>query len=271
MERTTTIRGRHVRYLDAGQGQTLLLLHAFPLSADMWRPQFDQRPEGWRLVAPDYAGFGGSERFVGEPAAVASYALDAIALLDALGVHRFVVAGLSMGGYVAFAVVRQARMRLRGLVLADTRADADSDEARANRQSMMAALDERGVAAARDAMLPKLLAEENAAAHPELVATVRAMIERNAVGGVRDAVAALMTRPDSVPLLKDIACPALVLVGERDAITPVALHEQMHAALPNATLAVIPGAGHLANLERPAAFSAALGGFLAALPPDSHA
>lgn len=268
MERTTTIRGRRVRYLDAGQGQALLLLHAFPLSADMWRPQFDERPDGWRFVAPDYAGFGGSERFMGEPATVASYALDAIGLLDALGVSSFVAAGLSMGGYVAFAVARQARSRLRGLVLADTRADADSDEARANRQSMMAAIDERGVAAAREAMLPKLLAPENAEAHPELVATVRAMIDRNSAGGVRDAVAALMTRPDSTPLLEDITCPALVLVGEHDGITPVALHEQMHTALPNATLAVIPGAGHLSNLERPAAFSAALGGFLAALPPE---
>jgi 3-oxoadipate enol-lactonase len=268
MERTTTIRGRRVRYLDAGQGQALLLLHAFPLSADMWRPQFDERPDGWRFVAPDYAGFCGSERFLGDPLTMSSYALDTVALADALGIDRFVVAGLSMGGYAAFAVARLVRSRLRGIVLADTRADADSDEARANRQAMIGAIDERGVAAARDAMLPRLLAEDNAAEHPELVASVRSMIERNGAGGVRDAVAALMTRPDSTPLLREITCPALVIVGDRDAITPVALHEQMHAALPHSTLAVIAGAGHLSNLERPAAFSAALRGFLAALPPE---
>jgi 3-oxoadipate enol-lactonase len=262
MEHMVSVGGRRVRYLEEGAGEPLLLLHAFPLSARMWRPQLAAVPEGWRFIAPDLAGFGQSARRAGTPS-MDGFAADALALLDALGVGRVSVAGLSMGGYVAFGLLRAARERVRAIVLADTRAEADSDEARGNREKMLAALDEEGPTGVADAMIPKLLSPD---ADDELSAHVRRMIEANEAGGIRDAILALRDRPDSRPVLEGLDRPALVIAGDADQVTPVALHEAMHQALPQSSLVVLPGAGHLSNLERPSQFNTALAGFLLSLP-----
>jgi len=266
-EQHVTIAGRAVRYLEAGEGEPVLLIHAFPLSADLWRPQLAAPPPGWRLLAPDLRGFRGSGAGPGDVApqgdvTVDDYARDLIALLDHLKVARAVVGGVSMGGYVTFSLLRQAPDRVRALVLADTRPQADGEEGRAKRREMLALIERGGVEAVAGAMLPALVGRTSHNERPEVVAEVRRLVLANHPAAVRAAVSAMMTRSDSTPLLASIACPTLVVVGEEDVITPVADATALHDAIAGSRLAVLPEAGHLASLETPRAFDAALARFL---------
>jgi len=253
------VGGRRLSWLQSGQGDTVLLLHAFPLHAEMFAAQHASVPHGWRLVTPDFRGFGQS----GGPAAktVDDHADDVLALLRHLGIERAVIGGVSMGGYVAFALFRKAPQRFTALVLADTRADADNDEARTNRRRMQETAREKGVTAVADAMVAKLLGATSLAS-AELVARTRQLILPNSVDAVIDALDALRTRPDSTPLLASVACPTLVLVGEEDGVTPLPLADAIRNGIAGSTLTVVARAGHLANLEQPDTFNGALWSFL---------
>ncbi len=261
---------RTVRYLEAGSGRTCILIHAFPLSADQWLPQLARVPQGWRLVAPDVRGFRGvgqAYQDVGlDQATMATHAADVLQLMSHLDADTAVIGGLSMGGYVAMAVAKAAPRRLEGLVLADTRATADTEEGRAGRDAMIAKVHAEGVNAVAEGMLPKLLGETSKHEQPDLTEAVRELIMRNTPEAVISALGAMKTRPDSMPLLAELACPSLVICGEEDVITPMADSEAMADALRHATLVRIPRAGHLSNLEAPLAFNDALGRFLAGLP-----
>ena len=262
-----------MRYLEAGQGRPLVLLHAFPLSGDMWRPQLASLPPGWRGIAPDLRGFGGSSRDVtdGEHLVAApargmdDYARDVLALLTHLGIDRFVVVGLSMGGYVTFALWRLAALRLVGALLADTRSDADSEQVTAGREQMLQRLDSEGPRGIADVMVPRLLGASTRAHRPDVVAQVRRIIEATRPPAIADAIRGLMARPDSTAQLASMAMPVHLVAGREDELTPVALHEQMQARMPGATLTVIEGAGHLSNVEQPEAFTHALSAFLSRL------
>ena len=245
-----------------GRGSRSVLLHAFPLHAGMFAAQHEAVPHGWMLVTPDLRNLGHSS---GPPAtSVDDHADDVLALMRHLGIERAVVGGVSMGGYVTFALLRKAPQRCRALVLADTRAEADSEEARAGRVTMRETARRHGLSAVADAMIPKLLGTTSLAS-TALPSRVRELILSNAVGGVVDALDALRTRPDSTALLSTISAPAVVLVGEEDAVTPLPMAEAMRSRLANATLAVVPRGGHLANLEQSDAFNDALWAFLRAL------
>jgi pimeloyl-ACP methyl ester carboxylesterase len=260
---------RTVRYHESGSGRACVLIHAFPLSADQWLPQLERVPPGWRLIAPDVRGFRGIGDVypaIGlDRATMATHAADVLALMNHLDIDRAVVGGLSMGGYIALAVARVAPRRLDGLVLADTRAGADSEEGRAARDASMAKVRAEGVSAIADVMLPTLLGTTAQTEQPDLTLAVRALIERNTPEAVASALAAMKARPDSRDLLPQIACPTLVVCGEEDVLTPPAESHAMAAAIPSAELVLIPQAGHLANLESPMAFTAALNGFLSRL------
>jgi pimeloyl-ACP methyl ester carboxylesterase len=266
VERSFTSAGRAVRYLESGTGQPCVLLHAFPLSADMWRPQLEEPPPGWRLIAPDLRGFRGpsSPRVPPAPGALTmdDYAGDVVALFDALELPSAVVCGLSMGGYVAFAMWRLARTRIRGFVLADTRAGADSDEARARRRQMLDLLAEKGPAGIATAMLPGLLGGTTHRSRPALVAHVRELIEANPPEAIAAAIGALMNRPDSTPQLTEMTVPGKLIVGEQDTLTPPELSEEMRELLPDADLTIIYEAGHLSNLEVPWLFNGTLAAYL---------
>jgi pimeloyl-ACP methyl ester carboxylesterase len=248
-----------VRYLEAGQGRALVLLHAFPLSAEQWLPQMAQVPPGWRFIAPDLRGFGGVD-----PGPVAggitmdSYAADVLELMLHLEVPSAVVAGLSMGGYVALAVARRAPARLAGLVLADTRATADTLEGRAARDRMLAILERDGPDGVAREMLPKLTGVTSQRNQPDLHDAIRQIIVGNTPAGMAAAIRAMKERPDSSALLPTIACPTTVICGVEDVITVPTESESMHRAIPGARLALLPSAGHLANLENAEAFTAAL-------------
>jgi pimeloyl-ACP methyl ester carboxylesterase len=263
-EAFVTSGGRSRRYLEAGSGKAAVLIHAFPLNADMWRPQLEHPPAGWRLVAPDLPGFGPSES--GDvpdlPRSMDAAADDLGRLLDALGIGRAVIGGLSMGGYITFGFFRYRPERFAGAILADTRAGADTPEGRDGRQKMLELVRSRGSEAVADQMLPKLLSAKAPQDRPELVARVRQMIASTSAATIAAAIEAMMARPDSTPDLSRMAFPSAVIVGADDVLTPPAESEAMHHRLPESRLVVIPDAGHLSNLEAPGPFSQALAEFL---------
>jgi 3-oxoadipate enol-lactonase len=267
MSQHVTIGGRRLAYLEGGEsgGRAVVWLHAFPLTARMFADQLAAAPPGWRVIAPDLAGVGGSDDREQGAADLHDYAHDAVALIDALGVDRAVVGGVSLGGYVTLAVARLAPERLLGVILADTKAPADTAEAREGRTRMLDIVRDEGPAGVADEMLAKLLGETSRRERPAIVEQVRAMIQSNAAEGIRRAVLRLRDRPDATPGLAAIPVPALVLVGAEDAITPLGEAERLAAAIPRASLVVVPAAGHLANLENPGPFNAAVAAFLARL------
>jgi len=227
----------------------------------MWAPQFALASGGWHVVAPELRGMNGGAH---DPPAVSmdDYAGDLIDLLDALHVDEAVVAGLSMGGYAALAIFRHAARYVRGLVLADTRSPADTPEGIEGRKRMLALLAEKGASGVADEMLPRLVGETTRRERPDVIDDVRRMILDNSANAIAGAIRAMMTRPDSTPLLASIHCPTLILAGAEDVITPPSMAEDLRRGIPGAELVILPRAGHLANLEQPDAFTAALARFL---------
>lgn len=262
---------RTLAYLDsdpaASDKLVLVLAHAFPLGAQMWEPQFKGAFWGWRILAPDLRGFGGStdDRGDGVDPSIDDYADDVASLVREVAGAPVVLGGLSMGGYAAFAVMRRTPTLVRGLILADTRAGADSLEGRAARKAMLTLLEREGPQGVARDMMPKLLGATTREQNPDAEETVRRLIKRQSPNGIRDAIVRMMERPDSTPLLPAITIPALVIVGEEDTLTPPAESEAIAAALPNASLVRIAGAGHLSNVERSQAFEASVEDFLGGL------
>lgn len=249
-------------WLEAGAGWPAILLHAFPLNARMWRPQLERVPTGWRFIAPHLRGFGRTPlpaSDAGAAVTVAEYAADVFALMDALELDDGVIGGLSMGGYITFAMYRLAPARFTGMVLADTRPQADTPQAREARVQMRKLLAERGPAGVASEMVPKLFSPD---ADSETIDLARTLIESADGTGIDAALGALMDRPDSTPDLARISCATLIAAGEHDEITPLAEAQAMQRAVRRATLTVIPRAGHISSLEQPEFFSRGLGDFL---------
>ncbi|MFW5947748.1 MAG: alpha/beta fold hydrolase [Gemmatimonadota bacterium] len=262
---------------------TIVFVHGFPFDGSMWAPQLGALPDGWRGVAPDLRGFGESplngdltvstgRRLGGgiahpdEPVLTMTRLADDIAdVIRDESDGAAVVCGLSMGGYVTFELVRRHPDLVRGLVLADTRATADSDEARENRLLTARTARQQGARPVADGMIPKLLAPATREQRPGIGDAVRRMILGTPPATLVAALAGMACRRDSTGTLPGIRVPTLVIVGEEDAITPPDDARAMAAAIPDARLEVVPGAGHLSGMENPAAFNRALREFLDAL------
>ena len=261
-----TIGGKRIAYLSAqtpspGARQPplrhIIFLHAFPLNAAMWQPQLDAVPAGWRVIAPDYRGFGESS----PPAPAATMndlAGDVVDLLDHLEIHETIVAGCSMGGYVAFELLASAPNYVKGLVLIDTRAGADTEEGKAGRRKMIEKVGKEGARAIADDMTPKLLGASTERDRPDLVTHVHAMIAATDPKAIAMAINAMMGRKDMTPSLGAIKVPTLIIAGAEDTLMPAAAMQQMHAAIKGARFHTIDAAGHLPSLEQAAAFDAAL-------------
>ncbi|HXK09152.1 MAG TPA: alpha/beta fold hydrolase [Vicinamibacteria bacterium] len=257
-----TIDGAPIEYEVSGKGPAVLLLHAFPLGLFMWDAQAEALAPTHRVIRFDARGFGGSPVGTG-PLTMERIADDGAALLDHLGIERAVVGGCSMGGYAAFAFVRRHPQRLAGLVLQDTRAGADTAEAKANRAALAEKVLADSPKAAVDAFLPKLVGETTHRERPALVAHLEERILGTSPPGIANALRGLAARADSRETLPTISVPTLVLVGAEDALTPPSEGALLAAAIRGARLDVIPRAGHLANLENPGALNEALVAFLA--------
>lgn len=265
---TCQSRGRRLAYAEAGAGEPLLLLHAFPLSKEMWEPQLAALAGSCRCLAPDFPGFGDSEPPpTGGDSGMSELAVDAVALLDHLGIGRAVVCGLSMGGYAALALCEAHPERVRALVLADTRSGADALEAREKRLATALEVEEKGAGVLVESMVPRLLGAGTLAGNPELRRWVERRIAAASPAGIAAAQRGMAARPDRGMVLAGLRAPVLILVGEEDVLTPPEESRRMQREAPGSELVVLPGAGHLSNLEQPEAFNRALGGFLARLPP----
>ena len=240
--------------------RTLVLVHAFPMGTGMWRDQLTAVPE-WRIVAPPLPGFDGHPLV--EPRTIDAYARDLLATLDTMGIERAVFGGLSMGGYVLFGVLRQAPERVAGLILADTRTSIDNPERRAARERSIVKARDEGPRAIADEMLPGILGPTTHAERPDVVARTRALVEAQPAETIAAALEAMMTRPDSADVLERVDVPSLIIVGAEDTVTPPSDAEFMQQRLRRSRVVVIPRAGHMANLEAPEAFNAAMRDFLA--------
>jgi len=249
------------RDLGEGTGDPLVLLHAFPLNGRMFEAQMAAFSSDRRVVAPDYPGFGRSPRTPAQPD-VRYYAEAVRSLLDRLGLERVVLGGVSMSGYVAFECMRLFPERASALVLANTRPDPDTDEARETRKEMALRVAQEGVEVLAELQMDRLLAPATRENDQDLVERVRAMILENSPDGAVAALGAMRERPDSTPLLAEIAVPTLVVGGEEDSISSPEVMARMAERIPDSRHVSLPRSGHLSNLEAPEEFDAALKAFL---------
>lgn len=250
----TQVNGITIAYSDRGTGLPIVFLHAFPLNRSMWARQEATLSSQFRVITIDLRGHGESDaplwRYTLEQSAD-----DVCALLNQLSIQQAIFTGLSMGGYILFAFYRKYAVRVKGLILADTKAQADTAEGKDGRFQMAQTAYKKGPSAIADIMLPKLLSPATIQTNPDLARQVRAMIEGNQISGIAGDLMAMAERPDSIPLLKQITCPTQIIVGELDQATPPSDAKLMADQIPNAHLAIIPNAAHLANLEQPEAFN----------------
>ncbi|HMN10488.1 MAG TPA: alpha/beta fold hydrolase [Gemmatimonadaceae bacterium] len=247
-------------YDDVGQGEPIVFLHGSPHTRPLGTPPPPPRGGGALPTPPARGGWGGPR--APPPYSMDQYADDVAALLAALGIGPAVICGLSMGGYVAMAFWRRHRARVQGLVLMDTRAGSDPPEGRARRDEMIALARERGSAAVADAMITGMVGKRTREKCPEVVDEVHRMLASAPVEGVIGGLQALRDRPDSTATLGTIDVPALIVVGSDDVLTPPSEAALMHAAIRGSTLEIIADAGHVANVERPAAVNHVLAEFL---------
>ncbi len=255
------INGINLAYSDQGRGMPLVFLHAFPFNRTMWEPQLNALSSRFRVVTVDLRGHGESD------APLWRYTLDLFAddvrgLLDHLSIQQAVLIGLSMGGYLIFSFYRRFADRVKGLVLADTRAEPDSPEQTAWRFRLAQRAYQEGAGAVAAEMLPKLLAPTSYQTNPSLFQKVRAIMVGSQISGIVGDLMAIAERSDAVPLLSTITCPTLVLAGEMDALTTPADNQRIADGISGARFTIIPSAGHLSNLEQPEVFSEAVRTFL---------
>ena len=235
----------------------VLLLHAFPLSASMWKPQLEALGKaGFAVIAPNAFGIEGSEERNGWT--FTDYAHELAELLASLKVERVTVVGLSMGGYQAFEFYRLYPGKTASMVLCDTRAEADAPAARSAREEFIHAVEVKGAEEAAGRMIPNYFTAETYIGKPELVAEAAAMIGEQSATVIIAAMRAIMMRSDATPLLAAINCPVLVLCGAADKLTTPETAESIHSLIPGSELRLLAGAGHISNMEQPEAFNKAL-------------
>lgn len=247
--KTESINGTTLHYNERGGGPALALIHGFPLDSRVWEAQVDALSSDFRIIAPDLRGFGQSRSNDGFT--MESLADDLHELLEKIGALPCVLAGLSMGGYAALAYVKKYPTDLRGLILVDTRAEGDSPQGKEGRGKMIELVRSEGSAAVANQMMPKMIADADAAGRPQLVKQLRQIMESCPPGTIENALVAMRDRPDFTDDLPSIPVPTLILVGESDAITPPATAESMQKQIPGAALEIIPGAGHMTPMEQP--------------------
>lgn len=269
-----TIRHDNIEHacVDQGQGHPIVLVHGFPVDHTMWEDQITTLSNDYRVIAPDLRGFGRTplaasgheaDQVAARGLSMADYAKDLAALLDGLAIAEPVtLAGFSMGGYIAWQFWKKHADRLRAIVLCDTRAAADTDDTRRARLDMAEHVGEWGSERVAEMMLPKLFAPETLENRPDIVEPTRRVISTTDPRAIAAAQRGMADRPGVTDWLPEIDLPALVLVGEHDAISRVEEMRTMAQSLPRAELQVIHAAGHMTPVENPVEVNAALNRFL---------
>ena len=249
-----------------GEGLPVLFVHGFPFDRTVWRHQLATLSRV-RRIAPDFRGVGDSGAPPGADGySLTRYADDLVAVLDAVGVRQAVLCGLSMGGYVIFELLRRHPERVKALILADTKPEPDSAEAKRGRDELTQVAQRDGQEAVIERLLPRLLAAATQATQPEVAGQVREMAHRWSVPALVGALRTLRDRPDSTDTLRGVRLPTLVLVGSEDQIAPPDTARAMAQLIPGAQYHVVPAAGHIAPLEQPLATSRVVADFLRTIP-----
>lgn len=252
---------------ESGRGNPLLLIHGYPFNHEMWHPQIEAFSTTARIIAPDLRGHGGSPPSKG-PSTMDLLADDCAKVLETLGVDEPVtVCGLSMGGYVAFAFYRRYPSLVAGLILAATRAKADSPEIKVKRDESAALAEENGVQAVTANMLPMIMSPKTYSTNPELVDRVEQIMAQTSLQGMVSALMGMKVRPDSTPTLDAISVPSLIIHGSDDQIIPLSEAEAMHTSIKDSQFEIIADAGHLPNLEQPKLFNQIVKQFIDSMKP----
>ncbi len=260
----TRINGIDIDYRDQGEGLPVVFIHAFPLNQTMWDEQITALRGRCRAITLDLRGFGHSDVPAG-PYTMDQMAADVRGLMAALEIDRAVLVGLSMGGYVSLALFRNYPDVMQAMVLADTRASADTHVARERRLGSAEKAERDGASAIADDMIGLLLGRTTLEKRPTVVERIRKMIEANSPQGIAAAQRGMAERRDSTYILAGIDFPTLIVVGDEDTLTPVAEAEALRAGIRGARLEIIDGAGHLSNLEQPEKFNSVLIDFINSL------
>lgn len=259
----TLVDDAEIAFDDIGSGLPLVFLHAFPLNRTMWEPQIGALVAEARCIPIDFRGFGDST--AAPPYSMDRFADDVVAVLDALSIERAVIIGLSMGGYVAFALWRRHPERVRAFVLADTRATADTPEGLEKRRETIRVAETQGTTAVANMQIAGLVGKTTRDKRPDIYDALHRMIAQGRVEGIVGGTQAMMGRPDSTPTLATIDVPTLVVCGEEDAIISRKDAEAMQRGIAGSRLEVLQQAGHLSNVERPASFNTVVSEFLGSL------
>jgi len=248
-------------YDTKGEGPPLVLLHPFPTNRDFWNPIAPQLEARYRLILPDLRGHGDSKPGAG-PATMQKHAADLLRIMEAERMRRACFAGVSIGGYIRVEFWRRHRERVEALILCDTRAQADTEEGRQTRLKAAEDIERSGPDEYLDGMVPKLLGETTRRNRQDRVSEARRMMGRMTRAGISAALRGMAARPDSVPTLRTINVPVLILAGTEDTLTPPADAELMHRAIPGSQFALVPAAGHYMPFEQPESAVQLMRGFL---------
>ncbi|MBI5202059.1 MAG: alpha/beta fold hydrolase [Elusimicrobia bacterium] len=250
-----------LEYDDTGaqEGPAIIFVHAFPLNRKMWAPQESLKAHA-RLVSYDARGFGKSKASDAQ-IPFELYVDDLLALVDRVDADETILCGLSMGGYVALRAAERAAEKISALILADTKSEADGDEAKLKRASTVLSIKKQGLGAFADVFVKSVLAPRSLQ-KPALVASVKGMIQESDPTGVCAALLAMAGRTDTTAVLRKLTMPSLVLVGAHDAVTPPSNAQALVRGLQRSRLTVIPEAGHMSNLENPDTFNSLVSEFL---------
>jgi len=260
------VNGGEIFYVDAGisKAAPIVLIHGFPFSHEMWDPQIEALQKRFRVIAYDLRGHGKSG--VGDGQYMLEFFVDdLLGLLDHLRIERAVLCGLSMGGYIALRAVERKPERVQGLILADTQAKADSNEAKLKRAAAIKSVKAMGVNAYAEGFVKSAFAPQTLANNKAAVEKIRRIIEANSSLGICGALLALASRTDTTESLPGIKAPTLILVGEHDALAPPSASQEMRNRIPNSEIHVIPNAAHMSNLENSEEFNKHLLDFLGRL------
>jgi 3-oxoadipate enol-lactonase len=260
------VNGGEIFYVDVGVSKAtpIVLIHGFPFSHEMWDPQIEALQKRFRVIAYDLRGHGKSG--VGDGQYTLEFFVDdLLALLDHLKIEKAVLCGLSMGGYIALRTVERNPGRVRGLILVDTQAKADSNEAKLKRAAAIKSVKANGVKAYAEGFVKSVFAPQTFANNKAAVEKIRRIIQSNSSLGICGALLALASRTETTEALSGIKVPTLILVGEHDALTPPSASQEMRNKIPNSEIHVIPNAAHMSNLENSKEFNKQLLDFLGRL------
>lgn len=258
-----TIHGIGIEYAVEGPrtGLPVIFVHGFPFSKEMWKPQVEAFKKEYYVITYDVRGHGASD--VGDGQYSVEYFVDElIGLLDHLKISKAVVAGLSMGGYIALRAVERSPERFRGLVLCDTRSEADGNEGKIKRAMQAATVKVDGMKKFAELFLKAVFYEKTFESNPAAVNIIKTIIETSSPLAVAGTLLALAARTDTTASLYKIAIPTLILVGQHDTLTPPSASHAMKDKIPGAELHLIPNAAHLSNMEQPEEFNLRLLNFL---------